>query len=92
MILCDTLIIKDDDLFYAPKLKKCPVKGCKDLLETSNRIKCSKCGKIVCVYHKTYESHNCKKYKQEVNQLEIMKQKIELQNKLINELKERYLK
>lgn len=79
-----------------PKIKKCNFKGCKEIMDLANRIECNKCHIFHCMSHRVYEAHDCKVFeleqKKQENSLDKMRKKMEIQNKLIADLKKEYIK
>lgn len=39
--------------------KKCPVKGCQELLTISNRLQCKSCSTLTCIKHRLPADHSC---------------------------------
>ncbi len=78
------------------KIKKCNFNGCKEIMDLANRHTCNKCGITYCMYHRVYESHECKIFLQEQksqeNELIIQHEKKIQQNKLLAELKKEFIK
>ena len=78
------------------KLKKCPIKGCKDKLNLINRFQCNKCLITHCLYHHIYEAHNCpifnKEQSNKENLIEKEKDKIKKVNNLMAKLKTEFIK
>lgn len=77
------------------KIKKCNFNGCKEIMDLANRHTCNKCGITHCMFHRVYESHECKIFlneqKSQENTLIKQQEKIKEQNKLLAELKKEYI-
>jgi predicted nucleic acid binding AN1-type Zn finger protein len=52
-------------------------------------MECKKCHNKYCLDHRLYESHDCEIFKNEekINELDILRNKISLQNSIIKDLK-----
>ena len=69
--------------------KKCNFKLCRVKMDLVNCMECSKCHKKFCFDHRLFEAHDCEIFKNEtkINELEILRNTINLQNQIINSLK-----
>ncbi len=69
--------------------KKCKYKICKTHLDLVNSMECNKCHNYYCLDHRLYEAHNCHVFMNEtkINELDIIKEKMFLQNQIIMSLK-----
>ena len=71
------------------KLKKCNLKSCKTIMDLVNCMECIKCHEKFCLEHRLFEAHDCIIFKNEIkiNELDVFKNKTNLQNEIINSLK-----
>jgi hypothetical protein len=69
--------------------KKCNFKLCKVKMDLVNCMECKKCHNKFCLDHRLFEAHNCEVFKNEhkINELEILRNKMTIQNDIIKSLK-----